>query len=333
MSTAVRKAGEAEFDLDGLIERLLDVTKRPGEYVDLSEWEIIQLCRLARNVFLEQSVLLELSAPIKLCGDIHGQYHDLLHLFAVVGFPPDQNFLFLGDYVDRGRQSLECICLLFAFKVRYPGNFFILRGNHEEANINRIYGFYDECRRRHSVKLWKTFCDAFNYMPLAALIEDRIFCMHGGIPRTLDHMDQVRSIQRPIAHIADNETGSMTDGIVRDLLWADPEDPMDVKANLGWRKNSTRGISYFFGAAALDEFMRKHDLDLIARAHEVVKDGYQFFGGHRRPKALITVFSAPNYMGDQDNAAAVLAVNADLMASIVVLAPPAAIERNGYSKQ
>jgi serine/threonine-protein phosphatase PP1 catalytic subunit len=331
MATSTLSYAES-FDLDRIIERLLDDNKRPGEYVDLAEWEITELVKRARKAFMDQSVLLELSAPMKLCGDIHGQYHDLLHLFAVVGFPPDKNFLFLGDYVDRGRQSLECICLLFAFKVRYPNNFFILRGNHEEANINRIYGFYDECRRRHSVKLWKTFCDAFNHMPLAALLEDRIFCMHGGIPRVLDHMDQVRAIRRPVSHIPDNDTDDIGEGIVRDLLWADPEEPANANINLGWRDNSVRGISYFFGAAALDEFMRKHDLDLIARAHEVVRDGYQFFGGQRRPKALITVFSAPNYTGEHDNAAAVLDVDANLTASIVVLAPPAALARNGYGK-
>ena len=113
--------------------------------VNISENEIRTLCLKSREIFLSQPILLELEAPLKICGDIHGQYTDLLRLFEYGGFPPEANYLFLGDYVDRGKQSLETICLLLAYKIKYPENFFLLRGNHECASINRIYGFYDEC--------------------------------------------------------------------------------------------------------------------------------------------------------------------------------------------
>jgi hypothetical protein len=134
---------------------------------------------------------------LKICGDIHGQYYDLLRLFEYGGFPPEANYLFLGDYVDRGKQSLETICLLLAYKIKYPENFFILRGNHECASINRIYGFYDECKRRYNIKLWKTFTDCFNCLPIAAIIDEKIFTMHGGLSPDLNSMEQIRRVMRP----------------------------------------------------------------------------------------------------------------------------------------
>lgn len=123
--------------------------------------------------------------------------HPCVTVGAFTGFPPGANYLFLGDYVDRGSQSLETICLLLAYKIKYPENFFLLRGNHECASINRLYGFYEECKRRHSVKLWKTFTDCFNCLPVAALIDEKIFCMHGGISPELRSMDQIRALKRP----------------------------------------------------------------------------------------------------------------------------------------
>ena len=188
-------------------------------------------------------------------GDIHGQYSDLLRLFEYGGFPPEANYLFLGDYVDRGKQSLETICLLLAYKIKYPENFFLLRGNHESASINRIYGFYDECKRRFNVRLWKIFTDCFNCLPVAALIDDRILCMHGGISPELTSLDQIRNISRPM-DIPES-------GLVCDLLWSDPSG--DVK---GWGVND-RGVSYTFGADTVAEFLQKNDMDLICRAHQV----------------------------------------------------------------
>ncbi|KAK9185303.1 hypothetical protein WN943_025659 [Citrus x changshan-huyou] len=289
--------------LDDIIKRLLEVRGRPGKQVQLSESEIRQLCVESREIFLKQPNLLELEAPIKICGDIHGQYSDLLRLFEYGGLPPKANYLFLGDYVDRGKQSLETICLLLAYKIKYPENFFLLRGNHECASINRIYGFYDECKRRFNVRLWKTFTDCFNCLPVAALIDEKILCMHGGLSPDLHSLDQIRSLQRP--------TDVPDTGLLCDLLWSDPS--KDIQ---GWGMND-RGVSFTFGADKVTDFLQKHDLDLVCRAHQVVEDGYEFFANRQ----LVTIFSAPNYCGEFDNAGAMMSVDETLMCSFQILKP------------
>ncbi|OQR66127.1 serine/threonine-protein phosphatase PP1-beta catalytic subunit isoform 1, partial [Tropilaelaps mercedesae] len=219
------------------------------------------------------------------------------------GFPPEANYLFLGDYVDRGKQSLETICLLLAYKIKYPENFFLLRGNHECASINRIYGFYDECKRRYNIKLWKTFTDCFNCLPIAAIVDEKIFCCHGGLSPDLQNMEQIRRIMRP--------TDVPDTGLLCDLLWSDPD--KDVQ---GWGEND-RGVSFTFGADVVSKFLSRHDLDLVCRAHQVVEDGYEFFA----KRQLVTLFSAPNYCGEFDNAGGMMSVDETLMCSFQILKP------------
>jgi len=269
----------------------------------LTELEIKALCVQSREVFMSQPMLLELQAPLKIVGDLHGQFHDLLRLFECGGYPPETNYLFLGDYVDRGKYSLETICLLLAYKIKYPENFFLLRGNHEAASINRLYGFYEECKRRYSMKLWKIFTDCFNCLPIAAVVDDKIFCVHGGLSPEHHSMDQLKAIKRP-TDVADT-------GIVCDLLWSDP-----MRNQQGWGP-SEREVSFTFGEDVVDRFLEKHGLDLICRAHQVVEDGYEFFANRR----LVTVFSAPNYFGEFDNAAAMLTVDENLICSFQILKP------------
>lgn len=261
------------------------------------------ICQLAREIFLSQPTLIELNAPVKIVGDIHGQYTDLLRLFEMCGFPPSANFLFLGDYVDRGKMSLETILLLFCYKIKYPENFFLLRGNHECANVTRVYGFYDECKRRASIKMWKAFVDAFNCLPLAATVANKIFCVHGGLSPSLKSMDNIRALRRP--------TDVPDFGLLNDLLWSDPSDTTQ-----DWEDNE-RGVSYCFGKKIIQKFLHKNDFDLVCRAHMVVEDGYEFFND----RTLVTVFSAPNYCGEFDNYGAVMSVNEDLLCSFELLKP------------
>ncbi|KAF9992927.1 Serine/threonine-protein phosphatase pp1 [Entomortierella chlamydospora] len=306
-------ADTTNIDLDSIIERLLEVrASRPGKQVQLGEHEIRFLCTTAREIFMSQPILLELEAPIKICGDIHGQYYDLLRLFEYGGFPPEANYLFLGDYVDRGKQSLEVICLLFAYKIKYPENFFILRGNHECASTNRIYGFYDECKRRYNIKLWKTFTDCFNCLPVAAIVDEKIFCMHGGLSPDLLNMEQIRRVMRP--------TDIPDTGLLCDLLWSDPD-----KDITGWNEND-RGVSFTFGQDVVSRFLQKHDMELICRAHQVVEDGYEFFA----KRQLVTLFSAPNYCGEFDNAGAMMSVDETLMCSFQILKPAEKKQKYSY---
>jgi serine/threonine-protein phosphatase PP1 catalytic subunit len=137
---------EIKVNIDEIIRALLEVrTAKPGKLVKLAESDVLGLVRAAKNLFLDQPMLIEVPAPLKVCGDIHGQYYDMLRLFEYGGLPPESNYLFLGDYVDRGRQGIETMCLLLALKLKYPKQVHILRGNHESASITRIYGFYEEC--------------------------------------------------------------------------------------------------------------------------------------------------------------------------------------------
>jgi len=293
-----------QVDVDKIIEKLHQVKDaKPGKKVNLTESEVQSLVVAAKEVFLSQPSLLELEAPIKVCGDIHGQYPDLLRLFEYGGFPPEANYLFMGDYVDRGQQSIEVICLLLAYKVKYPENFFLLRGNHECSSINRLYGFYDECKRRYNFKIWKTFGDCFNCLPVAAIIDDKIMCMHGGLSPDLTNLEQITRIMRP--------TEVPDEGLLCDLLWSDPDNDTN-----GWAENE-RGVSYTYGSEVVSAFLKKHELDLICRAHQVVEDGYEFFG----KRQLVTVFSAPNYCGEFDNSAALMSVDENLVCSFQILKP------------
>jgi len=290
--------------VDSLLATLLAAKKaKPGTLVNLKQDDVFILLDAVRDILMAQPMLLDIKAPVNVCGDTHGQYHDLLRLFEMGKYPPAANYLFLGDYVDRAEQSIETICLLLCYKVKYPENFFLLRGNHECSSINRIYGFYDECKRRHSIKLWRKFGDVFNTLPVAAIVGEKIFCMHGGLSKDLTDLAMINDIKRP-CDVPD-------EGLLCDLLWSDP-DPETT----GWRE-SDRGVSYTFGEDVLTQFLDDHRLDLICRAHQVVEDGYEFQSDRR----LVTIFSAPNYCGEFDNAGGMMIVDPDLMCSFRILRP------------
>lgn len=322
----IPQAKKLDFDLDGIIDKLVAIgrkktstkhssskSRKNKDKLPLTTLEVKAILAKSRSIFMEQPTLLKLSPPVKIVGDIHGQFFDLIRIFESCGYPPYTNYLFLGDYVDRGYKSLESILLLLCFKIKYPENFFMLRGNHESANITKIYGFYDECKRRlplisGSHKMWKNFIDVFNSLPIAATINDKIFCIHGGLSPDLHSLRQIEQIQRP--------TDIPDKGLLADLLWSDP-DPLVRTFSLGtWPKND-RGVSYCFGKKHVDHFLSTFNMDLIVRGHMVVEDGYEFFNKRK----LVTVFSAPNYCGEFNNFGAVMSVDKSLCCSFELIKP------------
>ena len=292
------------MNVDTIIEKLLSVRgNKPGKQVDLKEEEIKFLIDKSLPLIKDQKMLVELEAPLHVCGDIHGQYYDLLRIFEHCGYPGEFSYLFLGDYVDRGKQSLETVCLLLCYKIKYPEKVTLLRGNHESSVTNRIYGFYDECKRRYNVRIWRSFTDLFNWLPVAALIDEKILCMHGGLSPELKNIQNIQEISRP--------TDIPDTGLLCDLLWSDPD-----KDALEYDEND-RGVSVIFGEKIVQDFNKKNDLDLIIRAHQVVDDGYEFFA----QRQLITIFSAPNYCGEFDNSAGIMIIDESLTCSLKVLRP------------
>ena len=294
--------------LDAVTTKLLAAGNcPPGTPSGISIDDVTKLCNKVLQIFKDQPILLELRPPLTICGDVHGQYHDLLRLFHRCGPPPKTNYLFLGDYVDRGVQSIDTICLLFAYKIRYPENFFLLRGNHECSYINREFGFYDECIQQFNIKIWQLFCNVFNYLPVAAIVDDKIFCVHGGISPDLRSMDDIRALdeQRPLE--------IPEEGLLCDLVWADPD--IDTK---DWGPND-RGASYVFGVNPLKRFLSRFKFDLVVRAHQAVMGGYDF--PFADEQGIVTLFSAPNYCYEYDNKGATMQVDPNLYCSFTVLQP------------
>ena len=288
----------------GSICQELSIKGDECNYIIDKSYEIIQ----------KEESLLKIQAPLYICGDIHGQYYDLLRVFDILNYPPQSTFLFLGDYVDRGKQSLECLLLLLCLKIQYPDKIFLLRGNHECEALNKIYGFYDECKRRLSIKCFKKITNLFNMMPISALINENILCMHGGLSKDLQDIEQINKILRP--------TDIPNEGLLCDLLWSDPNENLTEDFGI-----NERNISITFSKDYVKNFVEKNNLDLICRAHQVVEEGFEFFADMK----LVTVFTAPNYMGEFDNNGGILEVGEDLLCKFHVLRPN--FERGGKRKR
>ena len=263
----------------------------------------MQVIQESLLVIKGEPALINIVGDCVIISDIHGQFNDLFVIFNKHGYPPYQKYLFLGDYVDRGYQSLETILFLMCFKILYPKHIYLLRGNHEAASVNRIYGFYDECKRKCNVSIWKSFVDFFNHLPISCVLNDKIFAVHGGISPELINVNQITNIFRP-CDIPEK-------GLLCDLLWSDPTEKID-----GYGENE-RGVSICYGKTPIETFLTHNNLDLIVRGHLVIEDGYLFHSSKR----CVTLFSAPNYCGEFDNVGATMSVSKDLNCLFTILEP------------
>jgi len=283
-------------ELDQWIEQLNDCKQ-------LSENQVKTLCEKAKEILSKESNVQEVKCPVTVCGDVHGQFHDLMELFRIGGKSPDTNYLFMGDYVDRGYYSVETVTLLVTLKVRFKDRITILRGNHESRQITQVYGFYDECLRKYgNANVWKYFTDLFDYLPLTALVDGQIFCLHGGLSPSIDTLDHIRALDRiqEVPH----------EGPMCDLLWSDPDD------RGGWGI-SPRGAGYTFGQDISETFNHSNGLTLVSRAHQLVMEGYNWC----HDRNVVTIFSAPNYCYRCGNQAAIMELDDALKYSFLQFDP------------
>ena len=285
----IEKNDNIDINLDS--EDLQKLLKKVTSFQLLTISEIKFICDKSKEILQKEPTILSLTPPITLVGDIHGQYQDLLEIFYQQGYPKDGiSFVFIGDFVDRGLNSVEVFLLLLIFKIQYPSQVFLTRGNHESRIITQQYGFYDEILRKFGNSVvWQYFTEVFDVLPLGGIINSKIYCLHGGLSPSCKNIDEIKKVER-FSDVPRN-------GLMCDMLWSDPED------RNGWAIN-TRGAGFTWGVDISEEFLYLNDLKFVSRAHQLVMRGYNWCHN----KQVLSIFSAPNYCYRCGNEAAVIEI-------------------------
>ncbi|TGO56813.1 hypothetical protein BOTNAR_0215g00080 [Botryotinia narcissicola] len=282
----------------------------------LTEEQALFILEEGTKVLKQEPNLLEMDAPITVCGDVHGQYYDLMKLFEVGGDPADTRYLFLGDYVDRGYFSIECVLYLWSLKIWYPNSLWLLRGNHECRHLTDYFTFKLECKHKYSERIYEACMDSFCALPLAAVMNKQFLCIHGGLSPELHTLDDLKSDVTNLSWQIDRFREPPTHGLMCDILWADPlEEFGQEKTSEFFIHNHVRGCSYFFSYPAACNFLEKNNLLSIIRAHEAQDAGYRMYRKTRTTgfPSVMTIFSAPNYLDVYNNKAAVLKYENNVM--------------------
>lgn len=262
---------------DFIFQVLVSRMRRDGHfYLDIKQ--VKRLVKDCTALFQNEKVQLRLDGKFTIVGDLHGNIDDLINIFQVYGDPQDEKYVFLGDYVDKGQNSLETILLLYALKIKFPNNIYLLRGNHESSSIG---SFHDECMNFLNKRCYTLFCKSFSYMPLTAILNNKIFCVHGGFSHSILDILEIDKIERPISDISFS--------VASDLLWSDPSTSVKKFTS------SPRGNGVLFGSDAVDQFLGDNDLSLIIRAHQYCQDGFKW-----SLDDCLTIFSASDYMGTKN---------------------------------
>ncbi|KAK5577872.1 hypothetical protein RB653_002820 [Dictyostelium firmibasis] len=275
----------------------------------LNHDDVIEIVKMAAEILEREPTLIQVEAPITVCGDTHGQFYDLIKIFEndIGGNPANTNYLFLGDYVDRGYFSMEVIIYLYACKINYPNTFFLLRGNHECRHLTEYFTFKEECLHKYSEEVYDFITESFNALPLAALMNGKFLCIHGGLSPDIKTLDDIANIDR--------FKEPPSSGPMCDLLWSDPMEEFSPEIREHFVPNDVRGCSYLYSYRAVCSFLQKNKLLSVIRAHEAQNAGYKM---HLQNDAtgfpsVITLFSAPNYLDAYNNKGAVLRYENNVM--------------------
>ncbi|KAF5404594.1 Serine/threonine-protein phosphatase [Paragonimus heterotremus] len=295
-----KSRGAIMAKLDNVLKRLRERSVKRGAKADISERELVDITSQVADTLMEDPVCIDLNLTQPLCivGDIFGQYTDLIHIFEKLGYPPDHRYLFLGNYCNRGRYSIEVICLLFVLKLKHPKHIFMLRGNHECEYITCHYGFLAECIHRYSKALWRCVMNTFNCLPVVAIIEDRIFCVHSGLVPCFQYTNatSLTQLRYYITDIIRRPVSLTENFLLTHLTWSEPV------VDLHSCGLNPAGLGHWYGEHVVEEFCQRFDLQLVIRSHDYVEKGYEFMANGK----LLTIFTASHLGGIFRNLGAIV---------------------------